>query len=89
VAARALDRRLAEALGRANARGIRQTGAALDVLRGTGVPGVLVEVGFLDHPEDRSRLTTPVGQGRVVAALAQAVKDLVPSPPAAPAAAAR
>jgi N-acetylmuramoyl-L-alanine amidase len=89
VAARALDRRLGDALGRANARGIRQTGAALDVLRGTGVPGVLVEVGFLDHPEDRLRLTTPVGQGRVAAALAQAVKDLVPAAPAAPAAAPR
>lgn len=76
TAARALDRRLSDALGRANARGIRQTGAALDVLRGTGVPGVLVEVGFLDHPEDRARLATPVGQQRIAAALAQAVKDL-------------
>jgi N-acetylmuramoyl-L-alanine amidase len=89
AAARVLDRRLAEALGRANARGIRQTGAALDVLRGTGVPGVLVEVGFLDHPEDRARLTTPVGQARVVAALAQAVRDLGPGAPTVPAAAAR
>jgi N-acetylmuramoyl-L-alanine amidase len=89
AAARVLDRRLAEALGRANARGIRQTGAALDVLRGTGVPGVLVEVGFLDHPEDRARLTTPVGQARVVAALAQAVRDLGPGAPTAAAAAAR
>lgn len=76
AAARALDRRLAEALGRANARGIRQSGAALDVLRGTGVPGVLVEVGFLDHPEDRARLATAVGQQRIAAALAYAVTDL-------------
>jgi N-acetylmuramoyl-L-alanine amidase len=87
VAARALDRRLADALGRANDRGIRQTGAALDVLRGAGAPGVLVEVGFMDHPEDRARLSTPVGRERIAAALALAVTD-VAQPRGAPAPAA-
>jgi N-acetylmuramoyl-L-alanine amidase len=74
-AARAIDRRLREALGAGLARGIRQTGAALDVLRGAGVPGVLVEVGFLDSPLDRPTVVSPAGQERVAQALAAAVID--------------
>jgi N-acetylmuramoyl-L-alanine amidase len=76
AAARAIDRRLREALGAVGARGIRQSGAALDVLRGAGTPGVLVEVGFLDNTVDRPLLASPVGQGRVAEALAAAVLDL-------------
>jgi N-acetylmuramoyl-L-alanine amidase len=76
AAARALDRRLREALGAGVGRGIRQSGAALDVLRGAGAPAVLVEVGFLDNALDRPLLASPAGQGRVVEALASAVLDL-------------
>jgi len=69
-AAHALDGRLRAALGAGLARGVRQSGAALDVLRGTGAPSVLVEVGFLDSALDRALLESPTGQERVAAALA-------------------
>jgi N-acetylmuramoyl-L-alanine amidase len=75
AAARALDRRLRQALGASLARGIRQTGAALDVLRGARAPSVLVEVGFLDNALDRPVLESAAGQERVAAALAEAILD--------------
>ena len=73
TAAQAVDRRLREALG--PGRGIRQSGAALDVLRGTHAPSVLVEVGFLDHPLDRPILSSAAGQDRLAEALASAILD--------------
>ena len=76
AAARALDRRLREALGGALARGVRQSGAALDVLRGAHAPAVLVEVGFLDNALDRPLLGTCAGQDRLADALAAAVLDV-------------
>jgi N-acetylmuramoyl-L-alanine amidase len=75
-AARALDVRLRAALGDGLSRGIRQMGAALDVLRGTGVPAVLVEVGFLDNALDRAELVSPAGQDRVAGAVAGAALDV-------------
>jgi len=75
AAARALDRRLREALGAHLARGVRQSGASLDVLRGTRAPSVLVELGFLDSALDRAILVSAAGQDRVAAALAEAVLD--------------
>jgi N-acetylmuramoyl-L-alanine amidase len=74
-AARALDRRLRAALGTARGRGIRQTGASLDVLRGTRAPSVLVELGFLDSPLDRPLLISSAGQDRLAEALASGVLD--------------
>jgi N-acetylmuramoyl-L-alanine amidase len=76
AAAHVLDVRLREALGDRLARGIRQSGAALDVLRGTGAPSVLVEVGFLDNALDRAVLASPAGQDRVAAAVARAALDV-------------
>lgn len=76
ASAHALDVRLREALGARLARGVRQTGAALDVLRGTNAPSVLVEVGFLDDALDRAVLTSPAGQERIADAIARAVLDL-------------
>jgi N-acetylmuramoyl-L-alanine amidase len=76
AAARAIDRRLREALGAGLARGIRQSGAALDVLRGARAPAVLVEAGFLDNPLDRSLLVPPVGQDRIAGAFTAAVLDI-------------
>lgn len=75
TAARLVEHRLRDALGSRASRGIRQRGAALDVLRETGAPGLLVEVGFLDHPEEGAFLASPAGQERIAAALAQAVLD--------------
>ena len=75
-AARAVDVRLREALGDRLARGIRQNGAPLDVLRGTGAPSVLVEVGFLDNALDRAVLASEAGQDRVADAVARAAFDV-------------
>jgi len=52
---------------------IRQSGASLDVLRGTGTAAVLVEVGFMDHPEEGRRLGDPSGREPIARALADAV----------------
>jgi len=73
VAAEILDRHLRGALGADRARGIRETGASLDVLRGTGAASVLVEVGFIDNAADRAILTSDAGQDRVADALSSAV----------------
>jgi N-acetylmuramoyl-L-alanine amidase len=75
AAAAALESRLRAALGAGLSRGVRQGGAALDVLRGAGAPGVLVEVGFLDDLRDRPLLTTAAGQDRLADALAAGVRE--------------
>jgi N-acetylmuramoyl-L-alanine amidase len=76
AAAHAIELRLKELLGPRSSRGIRQRGAALDVLRGTGAAGVLVEVGFLDHPEEGAQLASAAGQEKLAQALARAIIDL-------------
>jgi N-acetylmuramoyl-L-alanine amidase len=75
-AAYVFEHRLKEAMGPRSSRGIRQRGASLDVLRGTGAPGVLVEIGFLDHPDEAAQLTSAAGQDRLALALARAVVDV-------------
>jgi len=52
-------------------RGVQQ--APLYVL-GVECPAVLVELGFLSHPEESARLKDPEYQGRLVSAIAEAVK---------------
>ena len=76
LAARLIEARLKEALGARASRGIRQTGAALDVLRGKGAPGVLIEVGFIDDADEGGRLASQAGQEAIATALAAAVLDL-------------
>ncbi len=73
--ARALADELTRALGADARRGIKQSGAALDVLRGTRTPAALVEVGFLDHPEEGARLATPAGREPIAQALAAAIRS--------------
>ncbi len=65
---------LTRALGPDARRGIKQSGAALDVLRGSGAAAALVEVGFLDHPDEGARLATPEGREPIARALAAAVR---------------
>jgi N-acetylmuramoyl-L-alanine amidase len=81
LAARALDARLRAALSPRLARGIRQGGAPLDVLRGAHAPGVLVEVGFVDHPQDRATLGSSAGQDRLARALAAGLLDVAAAAP--------
>ena len=75
-AAQRIAWRLGDALGVDRDRGIKQKGAQLDVLQGLQMPGVLVEVGFLDHPEEGPYLLSNEGREAVASALAKAVEDL-------------
>jgi N-acetylmuramoyl-L-alanine amidase len=77
VLARDVADRLTRALGAEARRGVKQSGAALDVLRGVGTAAALVEVGFLDHPEEGARLASPSGQEPIAQALADAIRDYV------------
>jgi N-acetylmuramoyl-L-alanine amidase len=76
AAARRIEWRLADALGRERDRGIKQEGAALDVLQGLTMPAVLVEIGFLDHEEEGPYLLSEDGQRAVARALAGAITDV-------------
>ncbi len=76
AAARRIEWRLSDNLGRDRDRGIKQTGATLDVLQGLAMPAVLVEVGFLDHEEEGDFLLSDAGQKAIAKALAGAITDL-------------
>jgi N-acetylmuramoyl-L-alanine amidase len=76
AAARRIEWRLADTLGRDRDRGIKQEGATLDVLQGLEMPAVLVEIGFLDHAEEGPYLLSEQGQRAVATALAGAITDL-------------
>ena len=76
AAARRIEWRLADALGRGLDRGIKQEGATLDVLQGLDMPAVLVEVGFLDHEREGQYLLSDEGQRTIASALAGATTDL-------------
>jgi N-acetylmuramoyl-L-alanine amidase len=76
AAARRIEWRLTDALGRAKDRGIKQEGAMLDVLQGLEMPAVLVEIGFLDHAEEGPYLLSEEGQRAIASALAGAITDI-------------
>jgi N-acetylmuramoyl-L-alanine amidase len=76
AAARRIEWRLADTLGRTRDRGIKQKGATLDVLQGLDMPAVLVEVGFLDHESEGPYLLSDEGQRAIAGALAGAIRDL-------------
>ena len=76
AAARRIEWRLADTLGRDRDRGIKQEWATLDVLQGLDMPAVLVEIGFLDHPEEGPYLLSEEGQRAIATALAGAITDL-------------
>ncbi len=75
-AGRRLAWRLGDARGTEKDRGLKQEGAALDVLQGLEVPGLLVEVGFLDHPDEGAFLASEAGREAVAAALARGIADV-------------
>jgi N-acetylmuramoyl-L-alanine amidase len=76
AAARRIEWQLSDALGADRDRGIKQSGAMLDVLQGLKMPAVLVEVGFIDNEEEGAVLATEQGWEALAAALAKAVSDL-------------
>jgi len=75
-AAAVLRAHLVGALGSDADRGLREGGALLDVLRGADAPAILVEVGFLDHPEEGLRLGTESGREPLAQALVAAFQEL-------------
>jgi N-acetylmuramoyl-L-alanine amidase len=76
AAAQRIDWQLGDTLGRDRDRGVKQNGASLDVLQGLTMPAVLVEVGFLDHPEEGFLLASEAGRERIAEGLARAISDL-------------
>jgi N-acetylmuramoyl-L-alanine amidase len=76
AAARRIEWQLSDSLGADRDRGIKQSGAVLDVLQGLEMPAVLVEVGFIDHEEEGRLLASPKGWDTIAAALAKAISDL-------------
>jgi N-acetylmuramoyl-L-alanine amidase len=76
AAARRIEWQLSDSLGADRDRGIKQGGAMLDVLQGLRMPGVLIEVGFLDHASEGKELVSEAGWDRIATALAKAVSDL-------------
>src|SRR3954463_10380625 len=76
AAARRIEWQLTDALGADRDRGVKQSGAMLDVLQGLKMPAVLVEVGFIDNEEEGKVLGTEQGWEAMAAALAKAVSDL-------------
>lgn len=60
---------------KAEDRGVQQ--APFSVLMGVEAPAVLVELGFLSHPEEGLRLKDPAYQDRLVGAIAEALKSFL------------
>ncbi len=74
VLARVVADHLAQTLAASSGHGVKQGGATLDVLRGAGTAAALVEVGFLDHPEEGARLASAEGREPIARALAAAIR---------------
>jgi N-acetylmuramoyl-L-alanine amidase len=64
---------LGEVWGPERSRGVRQ--GAQDVLMGLTMPGVLVEVGFLDHPVEGAALLQGETRERLADAVAAAIAE--------------
>ncbi|MCA9666955.1 MAG: N-acetylmuramoyl-L-alanine amidase [Myxococcales bacterium] len=69
--AQRVQQQLSKARRAAPGRGVRQ--APFDVLMGLTMPGVLVEVGFIDHPSEGPELLRPAVQRRIAEALARGI----------------
>jgi N-acetylmuramoyl-L-alanine amidase len=74
--AEAIQESLAHALGTVD-RGVQQ--APFAVLNGAAMPAVLVEVGFISHPEEGARLGTAEYQEKVADALVEGVRAFLAS----------
>jgi len=67
----AIQSTLVRAIG-ARDRGLKQ--APFVVLQGAGMPAVLVEVGYVSHPEEARRLADPAHQRRIAAGIAEGIE---------------
>ncbi len=68
-----MQARLGELRGVTRGRGVMQ--GSQDVLLGLGMPGALVEVGFIDHATEGEELLDPAVRSKIAGALAQAIID--------------
>ncbi|MNY27344.1 N-acetylmuramoyl-L-alanine amidase AmiA precursor [compost metagenome] len=59
-------------LGRGNF-GVKQK--SLEVLAGSAMPGVLIEVGFINNADEEAYLNSPAGQDALARAIATAIID--------------
>jgi len=59
------------------------------VLKNPDMPSVLIELGFLTHPDEGKRLADPIYQDRLVDALAHGIVDYLPTPKIQPVVASR
>lgn len=75
-----VQKALVRARGEALNRGIRQ--ASFDVLMGLSMPGVLVEVGFIDHQVEGPQLKQPAVQRAIAKAMAEAIIEHLSQRPA-------
>ncbi len=67
-----LHARILEGTG-AKDRGVRQ--APFFVLEGAAMPAVLIETGYISHPEESKRLSSPEEQEKIAKAIVTAVED--------------
>ena len=74
--ARRVQRHLTAVRGEASDRGVRQ--APFDVLLGLRMPGVLVEVGFIDHPKESLEIARSEILETLGVALAAAISEHLP-----------
>lgn len=56
-----------------NSYGVKQKG--LEVLAGSAMPGVLIEIGFINNPDDEQYLNSEAGQTQVALAIYRAIKS--------------
>jgi N-acetylmuramoyl-L-alanine amidase len=56
-----------------NSYGVKQKG--LEVLAGSAMPGVLIEIGFINNPDDELYLNSESGQTQVALAIYRAIKS--------------
>ena len=74
----AVQRELRQVRGAAGDRGVRQD--AHHVLLGATMPAVLVEIGFIDHPQEGRELVEPATQIAIADGLARAIAAACAAP---------
>lgn len=78
----AIQGQLREKRGDRGDRGVRQ--ASMHVLLGATMPAVLVEVGFIDHPDEGEDILSDKSRTNIAEALADGIASEIASPDATP-----
>jgi len=71
-----------------NDRNVRQRGEGIWVLQATNMPSILVETGYISHPEEEAYLASEEGRKEMAGIVARAIKrfkeavEAMPQPPA-------